>query len=281
MPEFDYSVEAKNILGLFHRVDAILYVEGVDDELFWGFMFERFSKYSVKPEAVGGKPKLMKTAQEIADGTLQHFAAMDSDFCPFKEMINHRNVLYTFGYSIENTIVFGKSVCEVGLSHWRIPPQSFEPQDCEEFIERFLQLFLDVIFLDILNFTLGKGENVLGCSYERFVRPGTSPLPCPEAIEGFVAELPFEATDGQKTSIQLAARDIDRSIGDFVRGHFLVQGVRKYLIKEAADLGKKASISNDALFGGLWLAFKGAFESNHLHFEYYKNNVGAARVPAN
>lgn len=108
---------------LFHDVDAIVFVEGgekcftkeeVDngffsdhsiDVMFWQNLFSEYHEpKTLKFKAVGSKTTVIKIAEDIVDNELVSvYAAMDKEFDEhLGNLISHKNVLYSFGYSWEN-----------------------------------------------------------------------------------------------------------------------------------------------------------------------------------
>jgi hypothetical protein len=109
---------------LFYDVDAVVFVEGGEncyskeqidndlynekslDVLFWKEIFLEFQKpnLNLKYKAVGSKLTVKLIAQDIYKSNLvKVYAAMDRDLDHVQgNLIKHKNVLYTFGYSWEN-----------------------------------------------------------------------------------------------------------------------------------------------------------------------------------
>jgi len=121
MVEFDHSIDAKNVLNKFYRVEKIVYVEGDDDVAFWEYLFERFFSLSVEIEAVGGKVELKRISELIHSNEAEYIVAMDSDYDDFSGFDYHPNILRTYGYSIENTMVSRESICKILKTIARLP----------------------------------------------------------------------------------------------------------------------------------------------------------------
>ena len=110
---------------LFYQADFIVFVEGgnhtytipeieknnynefSNDMLFWERIFAKFKKNKkIKFKAVGSKYTVCKIAEKIIkDNILTVYAAMDKDFDDILgNLKQHKNVIYTNGYSWENDV---------------------------------------------------------------------------------------------------------------------------------------------------------------------------------
>ncbi|HBM2026214.1 TPA: DUF4435 domain-containing protein, partial [Acinetobacter baumannii] len=114
MNNLEYSTDAKNILNDFYEVDKILYVEGIDDKVFWGILFDRYSDKTVEIIDVGGVENLKPYIEQIERSEiLNAYVACDQDYNFFKDKEWHNKVICTFGHSIENSLVSRETICDV------------------------------------------------------------------------------------------------------------------------------------------------------------------------
>lgn len=107
---------------LFHRVDYVVFTEGehggVDsiDGLFWARVFASWLPTKrVRIKLMGGKPVVRKIARQIVQRNLQQtIAALDRDYDDWdgKALVSDR-VVYTWGYSVENDLLSGNSLCAI------------------------------------------------------------------------------------------------------------------------------------------------------------------------
>ena len=96
---------------LFYNVDAVVYLEGKSDLLYWQQLFSIFiphRRFHFKPR--GGKQALLPIAKMVALGTTTHVVVcLDRDHDVFSQsQITASNVIYTSGYS-------GKMTCGATL----------------------------------------------------------------------------------------------------------------------------------------------------------------------
>ncbi|WP_108662301.1 DUF4435 domain-containing protein [Acuticoccus kandeliae] len=96
---------------LFYNVDLVAYGEGhnnnMRDEIFWENVFEKHSPLRIRYKALGKKSEVLKVAHIIRKYKVSKVAAlMDRDFDHiFNEILEDRNIIYTWGYSIENDAI--------------------------------------------------------------------------------------------------------------------------------------------------------------------------------
>lgn len=96
---------------LFYDVEFMVYSEGPRrdddgatlDELFWSLLFSALG-VRCKCKSVGGKSDVRPLAEKVASSHLTRtIVTMDRDYDDlFELMIDHPNVVYTYGYSWEN-----------------------------------------------------------------------------------------------------------------------------------------------------------------------------------
>lgn len=99
---------------LFHNVDFVVYCEGkaVDgegsslDEVFWDRVFSEYGKL-VHCKSMGGKSVVRPLAEKIVHQSISNVVvAMDRDYDHLRGLIiDHPQVIYTYGYSWESDVV--------------------------------------------------------------------------------------------------------------------------------------------------------------------------------
>ncbi len=145
----------------FHRVDAVVFVEGGDisysfndvvngysgtaspDIAFWRKIFDRFAgnlRVVIKP--VGSKSTLRQLAAQVATKEINHiFVAMDQDEDRFTgQLVNANGVFYTWGYSWENDVLQKDVIVEVILTLTPVDRMELE-QRVQEVCARELAAF--------------------------------------------------------------------------------------------------------------------------------------------
>jgi hypothetical protein len=150
---FQRSNSGLSNLYLFHRVDAVVFVEGgirnlslaaveeghfneaAYDAKFWALLFRRFlPKFRFQFRPVGSKTTLLELAGLVSHEEVRNVVVcMDRDFDHFLgRLIRHPRIFYTHGYSWENdvwslgstTAVFKKlnnrTDCDAALAELRV-----------------------------------------------------------------------------------------------------------------------------------------------------------------
>ena len=112
----EYSNEALNVKAQFYSKKIMCYVEAEDDKYFWSQFFPNF----VQIESKGCCTQLDILIPKICSGDVFAIVARDRDYLEFKNQLqNHHFVLYTFGHSIENTLLENSCVDLICSSHSR------------------------------------------------------------------------------------------------------------------------------------------------------------------
>ena len=278
MAELRYSPEAIGSLRVFHRVDAIILVEGHDDELFWECLFDKFSSISTRAHPVGGKPELLKYATLIRTGELDAIAAMDRDYSFIESDDPHSNVVTTCGYSIENTLAFPAAIVHVITHLGRISVRDVNVADVEDWLRRFSSTVRELIHHDICCQQDGRGEVVASNNCARFMKSQHSPEVSASKIAKHLSTLTVTMSPERRAAIEEKAIEAGLHNSDIVRGHFLFSAVYRYVVAITKTLDSKVSISTDTLLGSFLMAFKATFEESHPHYEYYASVIASVRI---
>lgn len=280
MPDLAYSSDAENVLNRFYGVDTIVYVEGTDDVPFWEYIFELFADFSVEINDVGGLPEVEKYINKIEAGEIDAVVACDADFSYSGQFSEHRNVLRSYGYSIENSMICHKTIKKVIRSIGRVPMKNIDDSNIADWFEALADSTKDLVIHDIANQIMNKGKSVAGDNCSRFMKSSKSPEICPIKIENHLADVDLKMTRRLENRIIKSIAESDRTEVDFLRGHFLFSASLKYVISEIRKFGKNVAISNDSFFGALFIAFEAVFNSTHSHYSYYQNIVHEIQVSA-
>lgn len=280
MGNLDYSDDAINVLRKFYRVDSIVYVEGQDDIPVWEYLFKKFSSVSVEIKDVGGCPELEKYIDKITCGEIFAIVARDADYSYVEEFPSHPNVIRTYGHSIENTLLCESSIRKLLRSMGILTPQDIEAAEIQKWIDEIYVTTHKLIIHDIANHLLSAGKVVAGDNCSRFATSRNSPRLCSNKIEKHLADLNLLLDDALEQNILDSLKSNDRKVADVLRGHFLFSAALKFLVKIISKARKKISLSNDALFGALVLAFEAVFDNSHPHYLHYSEAVSNVQTPA-
>lgn len=280
MAELSYSNDAENVLNKFYGVDTIVYVEGIDDVLFWEFIFNQFADYSVEINDVGGVFEVEKYIVKIEAGEIKGVVACDADFSYTGRFSKHQNVLRSYGYSIENSIICQNTLKKVIRSIGRVPMRNIDDDNISHWFQALADSTKDLVIQDIANHIMDEGKSVAGDNCNRFMRSSKSAEICPRKIEQHLADIDLKMSKRLENEIIRSIAESDRTEADFLRGHFLFSASLRYVISEIRKFGKKVAISNDSFFGALFIAFEAVFNSKHSQYNYYQNIVSQVEVSA-
>lgn len=275
MSRLEYSDAALNALNRFYRVDVVVLVEGSEDIPFWNHMFSKFSCKKTHVRSVGGKPKLKKYCDKIIAGDIEVIVAQDRDYAFVDDVQDNTRILNTYGYSIENTLISGETLSKVvlSLSH-SDGPEANQSEECEEWLSRFCSDFEVLIYMDIENQRNSTGCLVLGENCARFMLSIDPTTVCSRTVRNHIYNVSVELNEDMLNEINTIVERSGLNLKDVIRGHFLFSGVQKYVVATVSKLRKKISLSNDALFSSLFLAFQASFGERHPEYAHYAQQIG-------
>jgi len=277
MSVLEYSNEAINTLSIFMRSDFILFVEGDDDVLFWGALFsECATNIKLDIRSVGGVNDLDKYVDGVVAGNLQCLVARDSDYARIVGRLpQHPKVLYTYGYSIENTLYSAGLIAEVIYLWSRKGDDHYTT--VIEWLEGFINGVRPLFICDILNFMHGLSVDTGAGHCQRFMVGKHSDIVDAEKVLEHVQML-AASHNGFTQGIDdlLPAENI--SVARIIRGHFLQSGVLRYINRTLKTLGRNSSVSQDALYAHAIQYLKTGFSWEDEEGAFYKNQIlGAVR----
>jgi len=270
MHELEYSDEALNARSAFFRVKSIVYVEGDDDVMFWSEVFSKVPGFSCEFEQTGGSSELDKIIDKIASGNLNAIAARDSDLLGFLgKKISNPRVLYTYGYAIENSIYTPSAIQAIARTWCKDPGIAIN--ECQEWVLATSRELRKLLTLEIANEIGNCGVSVLGDNCSKFMEGKDLPTVCPDKVEAYyqdlVAKLPVALVQQADTHV---GNDLGR-VWDFIRGHFIASAIIRFIARRAKVVGRKISVSHDALYANAILYFGKVISKHHPHSDYYHN----------
>lgn len=272
MSSLFYSDDAENVLDLFYSVDTLVYVEGDDDVPFWENMFEKFTNLNVEIQDVGGSTALEPYIQKINNGTLKAIVACDSDLTFFSaDNIEHRNIIRTFGYSIENTLIYTQSLYKALRTIAKVSTDKIPINNVDLWLSEFHLSIQQLVKLDVFNYKEKLGKNVMVDNATRFMNSSTSSDICKNKIDTYTNNIRpnLMGYDESVVDTEIASKGLN--LRCLVRGHFLFSAIARYISCFAKSLGAKVSVSNQALYPILILSFFNTFDEQHPEYEHYLN----------
>jgi len=270
---FEYSIEALNVINRFHKVEKIVYVEGEDDVLFWEIIFEKFATFSTKIEDAGGKEELKKLSEKVISGEANFLVAMDSDYDKITDNTNHKNLIFTFGYSIENTIINSASLHKILRNLSKLPKRELPTSVCEEWLNSLESSVKKMIVFDLLNHKNKHGIKVIPDNCDRLMTSKSSCYLCNNKIEDYLEKTGILVEDESYNLIESDISSLKIRYIDIIRGHFLFSSALRFVKVKVANFKSNVSISREMFFGALVSAFETVFDPTHPHFSYYREVI--------
>ncbi|MBY5982770.1 DUF4435 domain-containing protein [Halomonas sp. DP5Y7-2] len=271
MADLEYSVEARNTLSAFYRVERIVYVEGEDDIIFWEFLFEKLAGISVKAEEAGGKGKLESRMDEVRNGEANFFVAIDSDFDWMNEDCSHPKIYSTFGYSMENSMITEESLQKLICRVAKVSRHQVSTEKCREWLFSIEDAVQSLVLADAANRHQDAGLSVVSDNCDRFLVSKKSSQLSAQKISSHIEGLDIDIPQEFKNRFSFRMNTKGLRLIDVIRGHFLFSAAFRFVKEYVAELKSSASISQEMLFGGLMLAFEASFDENHRHYSYYRD----------
>ena len=177
MSTLSWGDDALSVLHQFEGSKFVVYVEGKDDVAFWKKRFDQFCGKNIckvlpikqnKEASANGKIQLHELMKKIEENKIFNvIAASDQDYDKFlSNIIDHPRIVYTYGYSFENSIYCPESInsfCQLRIRNLEIDLR----HEIQDWLENELKKLIPLVALDILNEKHKRGKNILkGGSYE-------------------------------------------------------------------------------------------------------------------
>ena len=230
-----YSTEALNVLYQFHDCDVIIFVEGDDDVLFWNVISAKAGIIRYRIEVSGGKNELNKKIEKVVNENAQIIIACDSDHSPFCEnTFEHKQIVKTYGYSIENSMYCPKFIAEIIKKLSRKIIGSDPPS--EKRMNQFVDDAKKLLIYDIANHRYQKGISVFGDNCSIFLKSNRSTALSIKKIETFIESI---KTNFRKTELlrceELVNKD-SRELRCLIKGHFLTNVVINIIKERVSEI---------------------------------------------
>ncbi|MBN3238337.1 DUF4435 domain-containing protein [Pectobacterium versatile] len=270
------SSKALSVINKFSRASLTIYVEGPTDRVFWKTLFEINAIENVSIHIAGSCTILDEYINSIINDDVGIFVARDKDYkYHTAQLPEHTRVIFTYGHSIENSLIYKNALTDIGVSY------GGEMAQCNEYYSEWKKETTDILYELVLrefaNEMSEKRISVLGDHCDRFLgkRKNTDRMPI-EIVNDLISKI----DENFSPDILLKAKEICTQLGDdiywFIRGHFIFSlAIRfiKKLIKKIEN--KEPLIPNDFLFSLLISQFRfNIITKKHPHKEHYDLQIG-------
>ncbi|PUA46936.1 hypothetical protein C5U62_02865 [Pseudomonas protegens] len=265
----DYSDEATNTLDAFMECDYILFVEGDDDVLFWNTVITRCSKLNVDIRPVGGVNELKPYVEKVRNGVLDCVVAQDADYSVHIGEKRHSRVLYTYGYSIENTLYNPELVTSL-LGVWS-KKQIDASSEVSKWLEDLVNSCTPLFYLDFLN-AKKKLEIDTGAGHcQRFMVSKNSEKFDRQKVSSHVERISKQHALSLSSDELSCVKNVPILV--LMRGHFLQSAVLRYINCQLKLMGRKTSVSGDALYAHAIQYLQNCFDWSSTEGQYYSKQI--------
>lgn len=266
MRELSYSPNALNTLTLFHRTKYIIFVEGDDDVPFWDEVFKLFGLADVHFKVAGGKLEIEKLVQTIINDGTNIVIARDCDYSDILNQQNdHKRILYTYGYSIENSMYCAPSLAKAITIYSRSAEE--RTSEIESWLQSLLASFEELIVYDVANEKFGKGIEVMNGKCVRFLESDKSYLANRKSIKAHIKKIERHFSSHEIDEITELLKRSKKPTFSVIRGHFLTNAIMNF-IKNKANLN---SLSHEMLYGQMIAQLSCCIKENDM--TYLENQI--------
>lgn len=273
MDSLEYSTGALEAKALFYNKKSILYVEGIDDPLFWHH-FTNNLELDLHIEDVGGGGNIEKIINKIIEEDADIYVAIDRDYIDYfeeedrKKYINDK-ILLTYGHSIENTLYNPLILNEV-IKNYVKKPDLLEVENIIDIYNSFENNTKDLLIYDILSNKFESNVSVLGDSCMRHLKSNKSIELCSIKVNQYINSLELNYDESYLTNISSKIEESNLSIYQIIKGHFLTSliiNIIRHYVKQIRD--KEITINSDNLYS---LVIDKIHLINELEeYDYYLN----------
>lgn len=245
-----YSKSALRVKAAFYNKKAMVYVEGVDDIIFWEQFFDK-SVYKV--EDVGGCGNFNGYIQRLNNGEKCFIVAGDLDYSPYLESHPCESKLYitTYSHSIENIMY-----CPHNINH---AVQRFARNsridsiaEIEDFYNRFIQGIEKLLILDIANNKYRKGVQIFGDTCFKFLDKNNLPEIDAASVDKFYNDNVGIFNEQEIKNVEAIIQAESRPKRLIVKGHFLTEAIRLWINKRVPTVStKNPKLNGDSLYEAL------------------------------
>lgn len=250
MSSFIHTEKALDVLASFHRADVVIYVEGRDDKLFWSNLAGSKTSPKIYFKIAGCQSELAKLISAISEDDSSIIVASDNDYSEILNLqtVNDR-VIYTFGYSIENTLYCPKTIGVVVAKYGRSTEADKFADEVSVWYQEFCADCMPLLVYDLASVKSRIRVEVMGGSSHRFLVSGTSCNLSKRGISSHIDSIGHLFSKKEIAECESLVRNDGRDVRYLIRGHFLTSAIIK-LIKKLVigESGRRISVSKDTLF---------------------------------
>lgn len=271
MAELEYSAGALDTLRLFHQSRFVVFVEGPGDIAFWQAIFRTAGVSDTFFKIAGGRGTLDRYMSAAIAGA-EIVIARDTDWSDLTNaQVVHARVMYTFGYSIENTLC--SEAATAGLLRMYLSPNDDHSVDAAEWRDYFGTAIRAVVVLDLARTLADGGADVPLDNAFRYLDRRQRDRVNPDAVTSIVAALTGAIDEECIREAERRLAQSPKHVWYHIRGHCVVSALLQLVSYRAwAHTGKKLLLSNDAIYGLLVIGLAG-WLANTAEWSFYRGQI--------
>ena len=156
-------------------------------------------------------------------------------------------VIYTYGYSIENSLYCPANIAKAIALHSRTV-ENYET-DSVKWLSEFVDKFERLIVLDIANEIYSRGIQVLGSNCCRFLKTNTSHIASEEKVQKHAATIEQSFAKSEISEVEAFINKSRKELLHIIRGHFLANAVSNFIKSRVfAISGRGIQLSAENLY---------------------------------
>lgn len=272
MGSLSYSSGALDTLPHFHRKKFVVYVEGQDDVVFWNKVLNRFGLKDFVLKEAGGAQEIEKYIHAIINDDSAIAVARDCDYTDLLgTQFDHPRILYTYGYSIENTLYCPANIANMIALHART--MADYETEVAEWLTRFADDAKGLLTFDFANAASEKGFEVLGENCHRFLASPKAHSLDNAKLRVFIAKLEKSLSASEVSDAQHVIATSTKPLVQIIKGCFLTHAIMNFVKwKVRSESARKIQLSLEHFFVTLVNQFD-TLCSNTLDMLELKNSV--------
>jgi hypothetical protein len=203
MVELVYSPAALDVLKEFYRVKWVVYVEGPDDIAFWRVVLDLGGLTNYELKYAGGRDALDRYQEALLEDSADIVIARDTDFDDLLSLtIDHPRILFTWGYSIENSL-FEASRLAKALTGLMRTMEDIEPE-VKEWMSEMEATFRPLASADLANRIADGGIDLQLENSARFMDDRLRHRPSASKVAAHLKRHLGKLSAGAKTAAEAA-----------------------------------------------------------------------------
>jgi hypothetical protein len=247
MANLTYSTQALDNLKHFHRKQHVIYVEGQDDVPFWSEVLKFFKLENFVIKIAGGDEEVEKYAKSIIDFDTDIIVARDCDYSDILQtQYNHRRILYTYGYAIENTLYRANSIAAAIATYARLEKSEELLNEAQAWLDKLGEKFKTMVVLDIANTLYDKGIKVIPNSCHKYIK---KPLEiCETTIHDDCSKVKDHIEDEELEYCVNLLNTTEKHLFFRIRGHFIANAILTYIESYVRNVRSSFRLSVENLY---------------------------------